>query len=210
MRYFANPSTPMVREAMTAGLLDCIATPAQGNRIPDAAWCADNGAFSDKFDERKWWAFLTKNAHRAESCMFAVAPGVVGDAAATLARSLPWLEPIRELGYPVAYVAQNGFAVTDVPWDRFDVLFIGGDDAFKLGPDGLAAVREAKRRGKWVHMGRVNSLKRLRFADAIGCDSADGTTIARGPEVNLPKVISWLSAVNEQGSLIDGPGTWDA
>ena len=60
---------------------------------------------------------------------------------------------------------------------------------------------EAKRRGKHVHMGRVNSLTRLRYADHIGCDSADGTYLVFGPDVNLPKLLDWLTAVNDQGTL---------
>jgi hypothetical protein len=31
-------------------------------------------------------------------------------------------------------------------------------------------------------MGRVNSLKRLRYASAIGCDTADGTYVAFAPD----------------------------
>jgi len=35
----------------------------------------------------------------------------------------------------------------------------------------------------------------------IGCDSADGTYVAFGPDVNLPDVLAWLRAVNGQSSL---------
>ena len=34
-------------------------------------------------------------------------------------------------------------------------------------------------RGKWVHMGRVNSTRRIRYAASIGCDSVDGTKWVR-------------------------------
>jgi hypothetical protein len=37
---------------------------------------------------------------------------------------------------------------------------------------------EARRRGVWTHMGRVNSERRLRYAALIGCQSADGTYLA--------------------------------
>lgn len=205
MRFYANPcSSDAVIAAMIAGHIDYIDTPAQGNRRPaGVAWIADNGCYSDKFDEAKWWNFLTKNAYAAADCMFATAPDVVGDAAATLERSTPWLAKIRELGYPVAFVAQNGFADTDVPWDSFQVLFLGGDDAFKLGPEGRAAVREAKARGKWVHCGRVNSEKRWRYMDAIGVDSCDGTFLRFGPDVNLPKLLAWTRN-NDQPALFGG------
>lgn len=177
---------------MRAGTLGFIDTPAQGNKRPDGVvWVADNGAFSDNFNEGKWWRFLVANANRAADCVFAVAPDVVGDAAATLERSLPWLPKIRALGYPAAFVAQDGFEATEVPWDEFDCLFIGGSTGWKLGPYARAAAREAKARGKWVHMGRVNSERRWRYADAIGCDSVDGTFLTFGPDVNLPKLLAW-------------------
>lgn len=179
---------------MTSGLIDVIQTPGQGNKpVEDVTWCADNGCFSDKYvGDDRWFAWLTANAGRAGSCAFAVAPDVVGDAAATLARSLPWLPRIRALGYPAAFVGQNGQEDLPVPWDQFDVLFIGGDDAWKLGPHARRLVTEAKARGKRVHMGRVNSAKRFRYAQLIGCDSADGTTLALFSDATLPDVLAWL------------------
>lgn len=188
---------------MTTGLLDCIETPRQRNRPVDgAAWCADNGCFTDKWDEAQWWQWLVDNAPRASSCVFAVAPDVVADAAATIARSTPWLPKIRALGYPAAFVAQDGQETLPVPWDAFDVLFIGGSTEWKLGAHARSLVAEAKRRGKWVHMGRVNSERRLRYADAIGCDSADGTYIAFGPDQNLPKLLAWTRGIAEQEALL--------
>lgn len=234
MRYFANPSTPRVREAMTAGLIDCILTPAQGNRLPAAAaWCADNGCFGKGYPgDDAWWAWLVALPGR-DRCLFAVAPDVVADAAATLERSAPWLPRIRALGIPAALVAQNGLEHHVIPWDEFDVLFLGGSleclpctfiwpadlrpdrdqrcpscgrllEEWKLGAAARALTAAAKLRGKAVHMGRVNSRRRLGYARSIGCDSADGTFIARGPDVNLPKVLSWLDEVNGQAALFGG------
>jgi hypothetical protein len=202
--YFANPCGDAVIAAMQAGELGFIDTPAQGNKRPvGVKWCADNGAFSDKFDESKWWRFLVANAYAAADCLFAVAPDVVGDAKATFERSLPWLPKIRALGYPVAFVLQDGAIDELVPWGDFDCLFIGGSTEFKLGPDARHYVAEAKARGKWVHMGRVNSERRWRYADAIGCDSVDGTFLTFGPDVNLPKLLAWMRN-NDQGALFGG------
>src|SRR4051812_23692588 len=106
--YLANPCGDAVIDAMQAGTLGFIDTPAQGiKRPPAVTWCADNGCYSDKWDAVKWWRFLEDNAHAAANCLFAVAPDVVGDAEATLARSAEWLPQIRELGYPAAFVAQD-------------------------------------------------------------------------------------------------------
>ncbi len=44
----------------------------------------------------------------------------------------------------------------DRTWHRLDALFVGGSTYFKLGPTAAGLVREAKRRGLWTHMGRVN------------------------------------------------------
>ena len=44
---------------------------------------------------------------------------------------------------------------------------------------------EAKRRRKWVHMGRVNSERRIRYAASIGCDSIDGTKWVRWRDIYL-------------------------
>lgn len=202
MLYLANPCGPDVITAMRAGVLGFIDTPAQGNRRPDGVtWCADNGAYSDRFDESKWWAFLEANTHAANDCLFAVAPDVVGDAQATFARSTPWLPKIRALGYPAAFVLQDGATDDLIPWDDFDCLFIGGSTEYKLGSEARAYVAEAKARGKWVHMGRVNSEKRWLYAAAIGCDSVDGTFLTFGPDVNLPKLLAWQRH-NEQPALI--------
>lgn len=199
MLYLANPCTPEVRDAMTRGELGTILTPAQGNRLPpDAVWAADNGCFGKGYPgDEAWLSWLGKHAAHAGRCLFATAPDVVGDAVATLARSVPHLPAIRALGYPAALVAQDGLERLDVPWDAFDVLFIGGSTEWKLGPAARRLVAEAKARGKRVHMGRVNSRRRWGYAEFIGCDSADGTFLAFGPDVNLPRLRGWTV----QGSL---------
>jgi len=78
-----------------------------------------------------------------------------------------------------------------VDWDSFDALFIGGSTEWKLGPEARAFSSEAKARGKWLHMGRVNTWRRYEIAESFGCDSVDGTTILFGPSKNLPIVLGW-------------------
>jgi hypothetical protein len=182
--------------------LGFIDTPAQGNKRPaGVVWCADNGCFGKGYPgDEKWLAWLDKNSEEAATCLFATAPDVVGDAAATLTRSLPFLPKIRGLGYPAALVAQDGLEDLEIPWDAFDVLFIGGSTEWKLGPAARKLIRQAKARGKWVHMGRVNSERRYRYAHEMGCDSVDGTYLTYGPLINLPKLLAW-SRVENQLSL---------
>lgn len=200
MRYYATASGPKVHDAMRRGLLGQIVTPAAGNRVLEGVdWVADNAVFAGTYPgDEKYLSWLSSRPHR-ERCQFAVAPDVVDNAAATLARSLPMLPRIRALGLPVAYVGQDGATADSLPWDQFDVLFIGGSTEWKLGAEARALIVEAKRRGKGTHMGRVNSFRRLRRATDSGCDSADGTYLAGWPDKNLPKLLGWVERVNRPG-----------
>lgn len=193
MLYLANASSPKVRDAMRTGEIGMICTPAEGRSPADArVWAADNGCFGKGYPgDEAWLAWLRQHTAHADRCLFATAPDVVADAAATLARSTPWLPVIRSLGYPAALVAQDGLEDLAIPWDDFDVLFVGGSTEWKLSAAAARIAAEAKRRGKKVHMGRVNSARRWAYAELVGCDSADGTFLAFGPDKNLPRLRRW-------------------
>jgi hypothetical protein len=204
MIYFGNPTAnPEIHRAMRDGELGFIDTPSQSQRpFAGTTWCADNGCFNDaKFDAGRWWAWLKRRAVDAESCAFATAPDVVGNHIATLLRSEPWLPRIRKLGFPAAFVAQDGATIETVPWDSFDALFIGGTTEFKLGPEARKLALHAKSLGKWVHMGRVNSGKRFRYAESIGCDSADGTFLRFAPTENLGRLMRWVDDLKDNPAL---------
>ncbi|MEU5693856.1 hypothetical protein [Actinosynnema sp. NPDC020468] len=193
MLYLGTASSSAIREAMAAGELGQMCTPAEGRApLPGVAWAADTGCFGNGYpgDER-WLKWLERHSGHTARCLFATAPDVVGDSVATLERSLPFLDVIRELGYPPALVAQDGLEPDAVPWDDIDVLFIGGTTPFKLGPDAARLAAEALRRDVQVHMGRVNSGKRWRYAASLGCASVDGTYLAFGPDVNLRRLRNW-------------------
>jgi hypothetical protein len=149
-------------------------------------WMLDNGAFSDKWTEASWLVALERWQPYAGTCIAAVCPDVVGDAGATLARFKQYAPIIKQYGYPVAFVTQDGLQMADVPWSDFDVLFVGGTDKHKL-KESYPFIAEAKRRGLWVHVGRVNSAKRI---EAFWmADSVDGTTLAREPSPQVQTIL---------------------
>lgn len=166
-------------------------------------WAADNACFAlgDRFDAGDWLEWLAGLRDIRQGCLFAVAPDVVGDAVATLERSAPYLGTIRQLGFPAAFVTQDGCTTDLVPWDQIDALFVGGTTDWKLSEPSYALIAEARRRGLWTHMGRVNSLKRLESANSSNFDSADGTFVRFGPDRNLPKVYDWLDSLQENPHL---------
>jgi len=227
--YFTSTNSRIAKISMRAGYLGFIATPKNTGRIPlGVTWCLDNGCYAASaatahrprpqdqrhggrplpdqaappaWDEQGWLDALAKLD--PANCAFAVAPDVVHDAQATLERAFHWLPHIRRLGYPAAYAAQDGATPAQLPWDALDALFLGGSDTFKLGEPARALVREARKRGKLVHMGRVNSYKRMRYAEAIGCHTADGTQLGFRPSQTFPQVIGWYHTMRSQEALFD-------
>ncbi len=166
----------------------------------------DNGAFTSKkdaeFREDKFYSMLDeiREAGFADKVIYAVAPDVVGDWEATLKKSAPHFDRIRDAGFPVAVALQNGVTVETVPWDKVDILFVGGDDNFKEGSkDGgeelMPIVREAKRRGVPMHFGRVNSARRLEIVHyGLGANSVDGTFVKYGnPDKHTNDILKWLA-----------------
>jgi hypothetical protein len=157
------------------------------------SWAADNGCFSqgDRFNQHKWLAWLERFTSHAATCLFVVAPDVVGDPAATWARSREVLPVIRAMGFLAAFVGQDGQEHLPIPWDAFDCL----------SSPAYALVREAKLRGKWCHLGRCNSWRRFRAAMLSGYDSCDGTYIAYNPIELTERVGYWMRQQVAQPAL---------
>ncbi len=168
-------------------------------------WGADNGCFNSKWEEKPWMKWLERVPQ--ERCLFAVSPDVYGDAKESLRRGLEYAPIIREMGFPVAIVAQDGAENLHWPWDEFDCVFIGGirtpnprnewkeTKASKL-------VSKARENGKWVHMGRVNTCARFTIAERMGCLSADGTMLKYGFTRNFAMLTKTL-AILEKTQFMD-------
>jgi hypothetical protein len=155
-----------------------LATPSNKNSLRYAVdrgfvWAADNGAYTG-FNSDSFVAML-KRYQQFPKPMWITSPDVVGDARETLRMFHYWQYAIRSVGYPIAFVAQDGLEQYAIPWGGFDCLFIGGSTGWKLGRKCAAIIIEAKRRGKLTHMGRVNSARRTHYAHSLGCDTVDGT-----------------------------------
>jgi hypothetical protein len=185
-------------------IFGALAVPNDWNALPPGGrWAADNGAFSG-FDEGAYIAMLERHAYARDRCLFATAPDVVGGAAETLALFDTWEPRLRERGYPVALVAQDGLTHNDVPWNRVDAIFIGGRMDTKWKTCAMAAfiVRRANELGKWVHMGRVNAARRIHFAAVIGCDSIDGSGFSKYSKEMLKRHGRLLRDLSEQRRLV--------
>jgi len=161
------------------------------------AWAADNGAYSG-FDAGVFVAMLER-LREEPGCLFVVAPDVVGDSTATDALFGTWEPIVHGLGFPVAYVLQDG--CSSVPWSSCDAVFVGGTTEWKLSRAVAGHVGHAQARGKWAHMGRVNSKRRVRHALDIGIDSIDGTLFSRWPDDGFQRYIEWDAELQERPRL---------
>ncbi len=169
-------------------------------------WAGDNGCFSG-FDAgafvRMLEAYHPYQTYQGyQWCHFVTAPEVVADAAATLKLWPFWSQLIRGLGYPPAFVAQDGLDPARVPWDEMGALFIGGTTAYKESADARSLCAFAHARGLWVHWGRVNGKRRYELMLKAGADSFDGTGFSRHPNTNIPLVAEWHDAIHQQPELI--------
>lgn len=162
-------------------------------------WAADNGAYSH-LDEAKFrrMLFLIRDMPR---CLFVVCPDKVGGGQETLTLFWRWKQEVASCGQPLAFVGQDGAEDTDVPWDDFHAWFLGGTDRFKLSRASADLVQEARRQGKYVHMGRVNSLRRIETAHEWGCDSVDGTSASMYGDAHIPRYCRFLAHLDNQRVL---------
>jgi hypothetical protein len=178
--------------------LGVLLSPGCGNKpIDDVPWAIDNGAFSG-FDEKKWLALLER-LEVNNDCIFAVVPDAVGDHVATRLLWRRYSGTARKYGFPLAYVLQDGQRCEEIPWEEIKAIFVGGTTAYKESQEVVRLIAEAKRRGKWVHMGRVNTMRRVRFAITAGVDSIDGSQFSWFSETYIPKFLAMLSS--QQGEL---------
>lgn len=70
-------------------------------------WSGDCGAFTGVFDEVAYHRWLAKMRRFQDTCLFVVVPDVVCNAAATLTLFRRYATRVREMGFPIALVAQN-------------------------------------------------------------------------------------------------------
>lgn len=162
----------------------------------------DNGCFTG-LDEGAFIRMLQayQPYQGYQTCRFVTAPDVVADAASTLRRWPFWSRLIRGLGWPVAFVAQDGITSERVPWDEMAALFIGGSTEFKESEAARSLCAYAKARGLWVHWGRVNGKRRYELAVKAGADSIDGTGFSWYPDTRIPMVDEWQTEIQQQPEL---------
>lgn len=193
-----SPTEPDIEFALNTHKIGLMCQPKSNSPRSGWVWAADNGCFTKAWREDYWLNWLRSGLPRS-GCLFATVPDVVGDHVATVERWQRYAPMVSELRYPLGFVGQDGATVENIPWNEFDTFFVGGTTRWKMStafPLALAA----HERGKWVHVGRINSDRRF-LPWAPFADSCDGTILSFGPKKNLGRVIDWLDHSDTELSL---------
>lgn len=193
-----SPCEPDVASLLDTRRIGLMCQPGSNKPRGGWLWAADNGCFAESWREQHWLNWLYQS-HPRVGCLFAVVPDVVADHEATLDRWGQYRSAVEDAHYPLAFVGQDGATVATTPWSEFDCYFVGGTTEWKMG-EAFGLAEEARRLGKWVHVGRVNSNSRYQ-AWAPFADSCDGTFLAYGPKVNTPRLTAWLDTLEREPSL---------
>ena len=141
----------------------------------------DNGAWSayqkdEPFNGPAFERALDVAGHTAD---WIVIPDIVAGGTQSLEFSLSWLERMRQFKLCLIAV-QDGMELSDIRPHLSDRvgIFVGGTTDWKID-----TVRDwgrlAKETGTYLHVGRVNSARRIRLCQWAGADSFDGTAATR-------------------------------
>lgn len=173
-----------------------------GVRNEGRIWALDNGAFNNRFNPTKFNAALERLKPYREKCLFIVAPDVLADSTETRRLWDEWAPRLE--GWPLAFVAQDGQTPEQMP--DCDWLFVGGTTEYKLGPDARSLIAWSRARDIRVHVGRVNTWRRMRYFKMLGVETMDGTLLCYGIDTHKQKVCDWVGILRAQGMLFEEGG----
>lgn len=156
-------------------------TPGRNWHTPHCRYACDNGVYAAYQKKRYWdedmevdYFRMLDKLPKEKPPLFVILPDVVADWNATLALAQIYLPLLRDRGLPSAIALQDGCDFQEAMRLNTEAIFVGGSTEWKLA-NIENAVRYFKPVGRWVHIGRVNTAKRLSLCLRAGVDSCDGT-----------------------------------
>ena len=161
-------------------------------------WALDNGVYGAwqnclEWDEEPFYKALDRFADYKP--MWVVVPDWVGDRERTLELWEKHSRAVSAFGVNLAFAAQDGMTVNDVP-KKADVVFVGGTTSWKW-----RNLRMWTENFPRVHVGRVNSRRLLECCEEAGAESCDGTGWFRDPH-RTEELEKYFKAPKNQPELI--------
>ena len=154
-------------------------------------YALDNGAYSafthgKPWDEELWFKHLDWAKLSGQKPLWAIVPDVVADRNGTLHNWEVYAPQLAKYGWPLAFAVQDGMTVSDVPKNA-DVVFVGGSTEWKWSTSEVWCEQFPR-----VHVGRVNTYRRLWDCHDYGAESCDGTGWTRGNQVQARGLRAYL------------------
>lgn len=175
MKYLIDGSSVRVNLRIAQwpeGVMGQLITPLTKYKRCHEVFAIDNGCFSG-LREADFVKCLQRNEDKKEQCLFVTVPDKMGSYHETVAMWNQYSHLVD--GWKKAFVAQDDYL--GMPKDA-SAIFIGGTDAFKDSLDCLYIIKDARRAGKHVHIGRVNGIDRYqRFYQYA--DTCDGSGVSQ-------------------------------
>lgn len=202
--YASNTGTKRNLEALRVHGWRILLTPDNPKPRPGLKHGMDNGAWKafkqeQPFDERAFSGLVERHGASSD---FVVIPDVVAGGMKSLDFSISWIPKLKHLKSLLLPV-QDGmdvFSVAAVLHEHQNVgIFLGGSTEWKLETMYAWGVVSATM-NRHYHVGRVNTMRRIRLCAEAGADSFDGTS-ATMFSCNLPM----LDCARRQPSLLTPP-----
>lgn len=150
----------------------------------------DNGAWGCYMRRETWQLdpFLALVVAHGAGADWVVAPDIVAGGTASLDLSMSWLPQLLNLSRMVLIAVQDGMVPNDVRGvvGQSVGIFVGGSTAWKLSSLRMWG-QLAREQACHMHVGRVNTARRIRLCQDAGADSFDGTSVTRFSKT-LPKL----------------------
>jgi len=169
-------------------------------------YALDNGAWSAfqqgrRLDEKRFLRAVDKLGYGAD---WIVVPDIVAGGLRSLDYSLAWLNVLRGLPTPLLIAVQDGMKIDDVREHLSPTvgIFLGGTSEWKEGT-AVSWGALARRRNCLLHVGRVNSARRIAICAAAGATSFDGTSATR-----YLKTLPLLDKAASQPDLFPASSIW--
>lgn len=165
----------------------------------------DNGAWTAHQSGDPWDAVLFRDAVESmgRDADWIVCPDVVGKMAESLTRTREWFPWLTRTHPRILIAVQDGMTpdhIDDlVGAGRWVGVFIGGTTGWKEASMAMWGEYK-KKKDFYLHVGRVNTVRRIEMCARAGADSFDGTSPSRYAS-NTPRLSEALDRVNRQESF---------
>ena len=206
--YASRTGTRRNLSAMRKAGWRLIVSPTGVLRNEGMKYALDNGAWTyfqqgRSFDDR---AFMFAVEKMGEGADWIVLPDIVAGGKRSLDFSLAWLDRLRGLPTPVLIAVQNGMELDDVRdfLGPHVGIFVGGDTQWKE-QTAVGWGKLARRRNCHLHVGRVNSIRRIAICAAAGATSYDGSSVSR-----FATTIAPLDKATRQADMFAAANDWTA